>query len=100
MVNFLKDTLLPCLMSDGNYEENQMKLHHAEFLRSISNVSPKIKNSLDERNKQVVCELLTQLFVDNLHTYGKIRSLLGYNADRLNQEEIDNIHNNILSLIK
>lgn len=84
----------------NDYKENQMKLYNAELLKTISDASPLLKDAIDKKDKLVVCELLTQLFVDNLFTYGKIRLLLGYDADRLSQEEIDNIQKKILNLIK
>jgi len=82
------------------YNENQMKLYSGEFLKTISDSSASLKSAIDKKDKSKICELLTQYFVDNLFTCGKIRILLGFDAERLSQEEIDNIQRKILELIK
>lgn len=87
-------------MEDEDYNENQMKLYSAEFLKTVSDLSPLLNKALGEKDRKKICEFLTKMFVDNLFTYGKIRRLLGYNADRLNEEEIENIQRRILELIK
>jgi len=86
--------------NSDDYLENQMKMYNGKFLNHITKVSSPLYDALQQKDKQKVCELLTDLFVDNLEIYDKIRNILGFGEEKLNQEEIDKIRINILDLIK
>ncbi len=87
-------------MSDENYDEHQMALYYGELLKTISETAPELYDAMKVKDRNKILEILTDHIFANLFTFGKINILLGKNADRLNQEEIDKFRKELFEIIK
>ena len=87
-------------MEDDDYIKNQYDIYAKEFLKTTAETTPRIFETMHYRNRQKAIEVLIDNMIDNLFTYGKIRLLLGKDAQRFTEEELDNVKRNLLSLIK
>ena len=86
----------------GEQERQLKKLEEfkTHLLKNIRDASPLILKTVNEKNKEELQDLLSQLFVDNLEILNKIVITRGGKGERFTREALDAIKTNLLNLMK